>query len=189
MTEAIVVVETDDHDLLAQVYRLRVEAWRARTSAFPEMEYWSDAFDRVGRHWVVIDDQRPVAAARLTVHGLLADVPNAEVYSGLLPADLPGPIGVLTRLVVARSHAGRGLSGRLDSVRIDAARRAGCRHLIGETFSGLPRIDQMVRAGFEVLGPAGAYLSGPLAAAKATAGEVRGLSPAVVRLVLMASDF
>lgn len=159
-------IETGDPAFLSQIYRLRVEAWQARTSDFPAMDIWTDEFDAAGRHWVVLDGNVLVAAARLTIHPSLSDAPSAEIYRGLLPDDLAGPIGVLTRLFVARSHAGRGIPRSLDVARIDAARSYGCRHLIGETFAGLPRLDQMRSLGFEVIGQAGDYRSGPLVKVK-----------------------
>lgn len=155
-------VETRDPEVLDQVYRLRVEAWRARNPVFPRMNAWSDAFDTVGRHWVVLETGEPVAAARLTVHAALAEAPSAEIYRGVLPDDLPGPVGVLTRLVVAPSHAGLGLSRALDLARIDAARAEGCRHLIGGTFDVHPRAERMRALGFKVVGRAAPYDSGPL---------------------------
>lgn len=151
----------DPHDLAA-IFRLRVAAWRARVPHFPAMEAWSDGFDAIAEHWAVFDDGKPVAAARLTIHGALADVPSPEVFAPLVPAGLEGPIAVLTRLVVAPSHARRGLSRQLDEVRIDRAREAGCRHVVGSTYAGQPRIKALQALGFEPLGEAGLYASGPL---------------------------
>jgi hypothetical protein len=160
--DAWTAVETTDPAILDQVYRLRVVAWQARNPDFPQMDAWTDAFDATGRHWVILDGDAPVAAARLTVHDVLAEAPSAEIYRDLLPADLPGPIGVLTRLVVAPRHAGLGLSQVLDVARIEAARQADCRHLIGATLAGLPRIRQMLDLGFEICGEAKPYGAGPL---------------------------
>jgi len=159
---AWIAVETREPRILEQVYRLRVSAWRARNRDFPAMEAWTDAFDASGRHWVVLDGDAPVAAARLTVHSALLQAPSSEIYRGLLPDDLPGPIGVLTRLVVAPSHAGRGLSRALDLARIEAARESGCRHLIGATLVGLERVQQMSALGFNLIGNAEPYSEGPL---------------------------
>ncbi len=185
LAPAWVAVETRDLAILEQVYRLRVEAWRARNPDFPPMDAWTDAFDAVGRHWVILDGDAPVAAARLTVHDVLAEAPSAEIYRDLLPDDLPGPIGVLTRLVVARGHAGLGLSLMLDKARIEAARTTGCRHLIGETFAGLSRIDQMSKLGFEVIGQAQPYADGPLALVKSPQAKGGGdRLPAVIHLRL-----
>lgn len=41
-------------DIMEQVFALRVQAWRARTSAFPEMDTWRDDFDDDAYHWVVL---------------------------------------------------------------------------------------------------------------------------------------
>jgi GNAT superfamily N-acetyltransferase len=163
-------IETSDPAILSQIYRLRVEAWQARTSDFPTMDVWTDEFDVAGRHWVVLDGGVPVAAARLTIHSVLSEAPNAEIYRGLLPADFAGPIGVLTRLFVARSHAGRGITRSLDIARIDAARSCGCRHLIGATLAGTRRVEQMRSVGFEVIGQADDYKSGPLASVNPSGG-------------------
>lgn len=171
--DAWTAVETTDPAILDQVYRLRVVAWQARNPDFPQMDAWTDAFDATGRHWVILDGDAPVAAARLTVHDVLAEAPSAEIYRDLLPADLPGPIGVLTRLVVAPSHAGKGLSLSLDHVRIEAARASGCRQLIGDTFAGLSRLDQMKRLGFKVIGQSQQYAEGPLALVGRGGAEAR----------------
>lgn len=147
---------------LEAIFRLRVEAWKARVPHFPEMEGWSDAFDAAASHWAIYDGGRLVAAGRLTIHARLEEVPNPEVFAPLLPQGLAGPIGVLTRLVVAKSHAGQGLSKRLDRARIGHARRMGCRHLIGSTFAGEKREMALMALGFARLGEAGQYASGPL---------------------------
>lgn len=146
-------------DIMEQVFALRVQAWRARTSAFPEMDTWRDDFDDVAYHWVVLH-QDPgqsavaVAAARMTIHQSLAEVPNAEIYDGLLPPDFPGPIASINRLVVAKAFAGQGLPHVLDTVRMDFARHNGCSAIIGETFAGMRRHDDLLQKGFVALGMA-----------------------------------
>lgn len=147
---------------LAAIYRLRVAAWRSRTDYFPDIAEWQDAHDATACHWAIRDAGQIVAAARLTIHDRLADAPSAEIYEDLLPPDLAGPIAVMTRLVVARSHGGQGLSRLLDVARIDHARALGCRHVLGETFAGLPRLNAVVELGFTIVGQSGAYASGPL---------------------------
>lgn len=147
---------------LAEIYALRPRAWKDRAPDFPDIASWSDPFDDVGLHWAVLADGAPIAAARLTIHAALDEVPNAEVFQPLLPLDLPGPIAVLTRLVVEKRYAGCGLSTLLDRARLDHARAAGCRWVIGSTFAGQRRLDQILGYGFRVLGEAAPYASGPL---------------------------
>lgn len=171
---------------LAAIYRLRVAAWRSRTDYFPDIAEWQDAHDATACHWAIRDSGQIVAAARLTMHDRLADAPSAEIYQNVLPADLAGPIAVMTRLVVARSHGGRGLSRLLDMARIDHARASGCRHVVGETFAGLPRLNAVVELGFSIVGPSGAYASGPLRQVKEKrkGGGDRLLAPTLICLPL-----
>ena len=152
---------------LEEIFALRVAAWRARTDYFPEIERWVDSEDAKAAHWAIRDRGRIVAAARLTIHDSLADVPNDEIFRDVLPPSLDGPIASLNRLVVAASHSGQGHSASLGRVRIDHARLEGCRHVIGETYAGMKRIAQLGDLGFKVVGTARPYGSGPLAAVKA----------------------
>lgn len=151
---------------LEEIYALRVAAWRARVESFPDIGRWTDAEDARAAHWAIRDGGRIVAAARLSVHDSLADVPHAEIFDGVFSESLDGSIGSLNRLVVAASHSGRGCSAVLDSIRINHARARGCRHVVGETYAGTKRIAQLRGLGFKVAGTARPYLSGPLAAVK-----------------------
>lgn len=164
-------------EIMAQVYALRVQAWRARTQAFPEMDEWRDEHDDHGLHWVVIARNRDaqqvaIAAARMTIHARLAEVPSAEIYDGLLPADLPGPIASINRLVVSKDYAGQGLSRVLDQARIAFARLKGCNCVIGGTSAGIRRHDDLLAQGFVALGKAQPYRDGPLATVKQSRGGI-----------------
>ncbi len=170
MPRPFIVERVESAKDLAAIYRLRVAAWRSRTDYFPDIAEWQDSHDATACHWAIRDGERIVAAARLTIHDRLADAPSAEIYEGVLPADLAGPIAVMTRLVVARSHGGQGLSRLLDVARIDHARASGCRHILGETFAGLPRLNAVVELGFTIVGLSGAYASGPLRQVKEERG-------------------
>lgn len=157
----LVEIAATDTAMMEKIYRLRVAAWRSRNKAFPKMERWSDEFDPIGRHWAILDNGEPVAAARLTVHDRLDQVPSGDIYVDLLPDGLPGPIGNMGRLVVAFRFGGRGLAHRLDAIRVAAGRAMGCRRLIGHTTSGPKRIKSATRLGFKVIGEARLHTSGP----------------------------
>lgn len=166
-------------DLVAQlekIYRLRVSAWQARVPHFPDIAAWTDEFDSVGLHWAIWSGDQPIAAARLTIHDRLQQVPHPEVFAPVLPPDLPGPIAVLTRLVVGPDHGGKGLSRLLDEVRIAHATQMGCQHVIGSTYAGQKRLAAMQAMGFEILGEAGLYASGPLRAVGANGGGRREIA-------------
>jgi GNAT superfamily N-acetyltransferase len=151
---------------LEEIYTLRVAAWRARVESFPDIGRWTDAEDAHAAHWAVRNGGRIVAAARLSIHDSLAEVPDAEIYDGVFSARLDGPIASLNRLVVAASHRGKGCSEALDRIRICHAQAQGCRHIIGGTYAGMKRIAQLGVLGFEVAGAARPYRSGPLAVVK-----------------------
>jgi len=154
--------EVTDPRILARIYRLRVEAWRTKLDLAADVTEWRDSFESDARHWAFFDGERPVAAARLTISRTLADVPDAAVYEGILPAALPGPIASLTRLVVHPQYRGRGLARPLDEVRIAAAEAARCSCVIGATHEPR-RVLQLQAQGFEVFAPRSSYESGIVA--------------------------
>ena len=87
--------EVNGTEMLDEIAVLRAEVWQAAgavaATAFPEGR-WRDEYDLIAIHWTIRDENsRLVAAARLTVHPTLADVPEAEEYAryGL---NLQGPI-------------------------------------------------------------------------------------------------
>ena len=73
-----------DTPTLEAIYRLRAAVWRetgdVAQAAFADGR-WSDEHDAASTHWVIRDGEELVAAARLSVHERLADVPEAEEYA------------------------------------------------------------------------------------------------------------
>ena len=130
-----------------------------------------EPFDATARHWMVFDGDHVVAAARLSIHARVEDVPEACCLVGVFPRQPPAPIGFLSRLVVAPEHRRHGLGRQLDEIRIEAAVVAGCRSLLALVFdvSGEARVKQFISRGFTVVGrgqrddhPKFAFLSAPL---------------------------
>ena len=123
-------------DLLEKVFQLRVIAWRARQPRFSTtVDIWSDAHDRDARHFLVVRDSLPVAAARLTLHVDAVAGPDGELYRDII-VQLAPPIGILSRLVVHPDFAGRGLATFLDKVRIAEARQLNCQTMLASTSAG-----------------------------------------------------
>jgi GNAT superfamily N-acetyltransferase len=151
-----------DEDLLQEIGRLRVEAWRTEVPEAGDMPVWIDEFDPEARHWAIFDHGILVAAARLSLHSHLGEVPDAESYAGLFTAPLPSPIGSLNRLVVHPAARGHGLSKRLDQRRLAAADQAGCRSVILSTASGPRRVAQLQGCGFELIGYGPPFRKPPL---------------------------
>ena len=151
-----------DEDLLEKIGALRVEAWKSEAPSAAEMGTWVDAFDETARHWAVFDHGVLLASARLTTHGSLAEVPDAEAYLGMFREPPAAPVASLNRLVVHPSARGQGLSKRLDLVRLEAAENLGCQSVILSTASGTYRVRQLIGWGFELIGTGAPFQKPPL---------------------------
>ena len=149
-------------ELLAKVGRLRIEAWETETARAAEQAVWVDEFDREAWHWVVCRDGLPVAAARLSLHRKLAEVPDSESYAGVFSSPPQPPIASLNRLVVHPSARGSGLGRRLDLIRLEAAERLGAKVAILSTSSGQRRMEALAGLGFDFLGYGPSFKSRPL---------------------------
>ena len=106
---------------LAEMFRLRSVVWigeGADPAAFAGGE-WRDERDASRLHWVVLNDDRVVATASLSVHDSFADVEEGDVYvrAGLTSS---GPIAAPARVTVGAGSRGRGLAQALLNVQ-DAA--------------------------------------------------------------------
>ncbi|MBN9519331.1 GNAT family N-acetyltransferase [bacterium] len=148
-------VEIDPHNrrLLESLGRLRVLAWASELPAIASRtECYLDDFELMSRHWCIFHEGEPVAAARLSIHQRIGDVPDAAVYRDVFVSPPPSPIGSINRLVTHPRFRGRGLSRKLDEVRIRAATDAGCRCVIGATPSGESRVRAMTELGFRPVG-------------------------------------
>jgi GNAT superfamily N-acetyltransferase len=148
-------LEVTDAETIDQICRLRAPVWeatgQAAAAAFPDGG-WRDPFDADCAHWIIRDHRRQlVAAARVTVHDRLEDVPGAEEYLryGLR---LPGPIAAPARVVVLGEAQGGGLARRLLDAQDAFARRAGARHAVRQASPAMVRL--LVHRAWRILGPA-----------------------------------
>jgi GNAT superfamily N-acetyltransferase len=147
----IEVVQRPGLDLLRQIGHLRVRAWATEIPEAAEMDEWLDRWENEGWHWLVYQGDELVAAARLSIHQALDEVPDRECFEGVFAEAPPAPLASLNRLVVAPSARGLGLSRRLDELRLDFAKAQGCRCAIGSTPME-HRVKQLVELGFVVVG-------------------------------------
>jgi GNAT superfamily N-acetyltransferase len=164
------VVEVDPHDrsLLEKIGRLRVLAWSTLIPATAaKADCWLDEFELTSRHWCILHEGEPVAAARLSVHADIGNVPDAGNYPRVLLEPLPRPIGCFSRLVVHPDFRGGGLARRLDEVRMAAAQGAGARAVVVVLTPEPPdpRLRRFQERGFMPVGgplrePPGHYLEG-----------------------------
>ena len=119
-----------DLTVLEKVYAMRVIAWRTNMNLPAGVAAGRvPPIDNSAQHWAIMTGDVPIAAARITVHNYPDEVPDAEVYNGLI-AKVSSPICSFNRLVVHPLYRGLGLSRRLDQVRLAAAKTLGCRSVI-----------------------------------------------------------
>ena len=139
-------------ELLEQIGRLRVRAWATVVEEAAQMEVWLDEFDASARHWIVTVNGELAAAARMSVHNSIGEVPEAEIYLGLITDSLPKPIASINRLVVSPDHRRRGYARLLDCARIAAAEKSGYGCIVAETPSGAGRVRALLSHGFKFAG-------------------------------------
>ena len=172
--------------LLEKVGRLRVLAW---STALPEealrVGCWLDEFELVARHWCIFRDGEPVAAARISFHDRLEDVPDAPVYDGL-GLTLTPPIASFNRLVIHPDCRGQRFSRKLDAVRLAICGDAVC--CVAHTEDIARRVRQLETLGFEKVGglvpnPGGTfYAKLPTQPLVRCAKLTSGIQPTVNRL-------
>ena len=143
-----------DAPTLAAIYRLRAAVWRD-TGAVAQAAFadgrWSDEHDPASLHWVIRDAGELVAAARLSVHERLADVPEAEAYAAV-GLRLAGRIAAPARVVVAPAARRHGLAWQLLDAQDAAARAAGCAFAVRQSTPAMRRL--LTRRGWYSAGPA-----------------------------------
>jgi GNAT superfamily N-acetyltransferase len=143
-----------DTATLGAIYRLRAAVWR-ETGDIAQAAFrdgaWCDEHDGAATHWVIRDGTGLVAAARLTVHDRLADVPEAEEYVAA-GVQVEGRIAAPARVVVAAAARRAGLAGKLLDAQDDAARAAGCAFAVRQASPAMVRL--LARRGWRDAGPA-----------------------------------
>ncbi|GHB57747.1 GNAT family N-acetyltransferase [Persicitalea jodogahamensis] len=149
----LILKEVDYPERIIDIGQFRIQGWRNEKGVDPDFfaqKTWLDDLDQTARHWVVMDELDIVAAARLSFHGSLADVPYADM---LTPEQIEHfenrKVASLNRLVVLPEYRGQGLAGRLDQIRIEMARVKGAEVIIA--FPQLVRIESLRKLGFELL--------------------------------------
>lgn len=144
-------------ELRTSVGNLRKQSW---ATVYPEARDLPDAFDphdETAYHWGVFHEDQLVASGRLSLHESIHDVPDAEVYVGVIDSGLAGPIASINRLVVAPAYRRRGIARLLDLTRVQAAQKLGCRYVVGSSPTDERRLNQLCEIGFSDLGPGQSY--------------------------------
>jgi GNAT superfamily N-acetyltransferase len=137
---------------LTEMFRLRATVWigeGASPAAFPRGE-WRDERDASRLHWIVLNEDRVVATASLSVHASLADVEEGDVYirAGLAR---PGPVAAPARVTVSPDCRGRGVAQALLDVQDAAALEAGATLSVRQASPSMRRL--LLRRGWRDHGP------------------------------------
>lgn len=152
---------TGQSEVLEQIFRLRVTAWRQQVALSGAMGEWVDPTDDRARHWASFKEGQVIAAVRLSMHASVEDLPHPEVFVDLCPTSKwPSPMAYYGRAVVHPDHRRQGLFSASHEVCIDAARRMGAKCLIavsGSVAANHFAPEVFINAGYQSLGEGRAY--------------------------------
>lgn len=137
---------------LTEMFRLRAAVWvgeGADPDAFPGGQ-WCDERDDSRLHWIVLNEDRIIATASLSVHPTLADVEEGDVYL-LAGLSASGPVAAPARVTVAAEFRGAGLAQALLDVQDAAALDAGAMLSVRQASPAMRRL--LERRGWQQHGP------------------------------------
>jgi GNAT superfamily N-acetyltransferase len=141
-----------DKSRLNEIYALRTRAYEhSYKSVYVNSEVlqegWKDDLDDMAIHWVVEQEGRIIASARLVI---LDDL--EQTGEDILGFDLPHqrPFAYYSRLVVDPAVRGNGIGKAMDDIRISYIRDHNVAFALA--FSFVERSDSLLRLGFRELG-------------------------------------
>lgn len=139
-------------DRLAELFKFRARVWigeGADPVAFPDGS-WSDDADAHRLHWVVLDDNRIIAAASMSLHSSLSEVQEPEAYA-TIPTPPTGVIAAPARVVVDAAYRSHGIATALLDQQDKAAREADAVLAVRQASPAMSRL--LVRRGWRDHGP------------------------------------
>lgn len=145
----------DDPATLERVFDLRRKIWLNEPSLVDtrkvdiEAVMRRDAHDDHGFHWIILSQERMVAAARLCIHKDAREVPYYEEFRHLA-GGIEAPIASMNALVVVPEMRRHGLTAPLTEVRIAAAREQGARSVMA--IAAPNRVETLREFGFTAIG-------------------------------------
>jgi predicted GNAT family N-acyltransferase len=135
-------------ELVRLTFPLRYAVWQDEaelTSSVRAQELITDEHDEHARHWAAFDGREMLAAARMCIHGVQEESPDAPMFHD---RNLPSPIATINRLVVRKTCRGLGIARQLDLCRIQAAREGGAACVVISAFDW--RIKSVQALGFHL---------------------------------------
>lgn len=152
---------TGQNEVLEQIFRLRVTAWRQQVALPGAMREWRDSVDDKARHWAVLHQRQPIAAVRLSLHRSVSELPHAEVFADLVAAKTwSTPIAYCARGIVHPEYRRRGLWLAGNLICIDAAKKmwaGGMVALSGSLDSNRFVTEALIDIGYQLIGKGQPY--------------------------------
>jgi GNAT superfamily N-acetyltransferase len=148
MLDYIQIREITGSEVVSLTFHLRFEVWNNATALKAPIRAQgiiSDEHDEHARHWAAFHGDEMVAAARMCIHKLKEESPDAQVFHEM---PLPVPVAANNYLVVKRAFQRRGIARQLDIFRIHAAREGNAACVVLTTQDG--RIAQLEQLGFKL---------------------------------------
>lgn len=145
----------DFPDYINEMGKLRIIAWE-KEGIIPDLiakKVWLDELDKSAIHWILLEDEKLVASARMTLHNSVAEVPYSEMFAKFDLSHLKSPVAALNRLVVNPKYKGEGIARQLDIARIETAKEIGIKTIIGEAVPW--RVEPLLELGFKFVGQIG----------------------------------
>jgi hypothetical protein len=141
--------------VLDNIAALRVTAWRANGGELPSFierqDIHNDEHEQHAIHFAVMQDERPVAAAKMCIHAKAEECPDPESLLGY-EGNLEPPIATFSRLVVLPNFRGLGFPLLLTQCRIAICRERKCGSIVC-VLEQQSRMKEMEGLGFKRLGP------------------------------------
>lgn len=138
---------------MLDIGKFRIHGWKNEegiSQSFFSREYWIDTLDQRSYHWIISSNDTIIAAARLSLHTSLDDVPYARLLKPEHRVHFENKlIASINRLVVDPSYRGLGLSKLLDQVRIERALAQKAEMMIA--FPQLIRLVPLMKKGFTLI--------------------------------------
>lgn len=119
-----IIMEAKCQSFMKGIGSLRYEVWSQESETFGRifpLGIWLEPSDIDAKHFVVICDGKIVAAARVTLHTTLSDIPDFSLY-GEVKNKFRYPMASFNRLVVKKEYRNRGFAGMLIRARLAYAK-------------------------------------------------------------------
>lgn len=151
MTNTLIFKGENDIGMLRQIEAFRLQVWNSLIdSEIASTRFSLDQFDYDGWHIAHINETDIIGCGRLIIANDESGVPDLCSFKPYAKS-MSYPIGIMNRLVVNLTHAGKGIGRQLNIERIELARDQGVSEIWVEVQA--PRVSSMERLGFRDMGP------------------------------------